>query len=324
MKKAMLETGIILKEFKKGKIRDIYDLDDRLLIVTTDRVSAFDVVMRQGIPDKGIVLNQLSDFWFRFIEEKGIIKNHLISTELPRRIIGVVFYDGKPFRICQEIGQKQKENLAQRIMIVKKTKVIPVEFIVRGYLAGSAWEKHKRGDWWLKKVRPNLKEGERLPFLLIQHTTKAEIGHDKDLDLRELYQVLERYFGTKEYIASRAETIMGKSFEIYKVASEYAEARGIIIADTKFEFGIDIEGNLLLVDELLTPDSSRFWLKEKWQPGKQQEGYDKQPLRDWLESTGWDKNPPPPDLPEEIIKLLAERYQEIRDRLILKTKKAEA
>ena len=263
--------------FKRGKVRDVYELPgNRLLIVCTDRVSAFDIVMRQEIPGKGEVLTQLSKFWFQFIEERAIIKTHFIAA-------------------------------SGREMTVKRVRIIPVEWIVRGYLAGSAWKKYQKGEWLGGLLPKDLKEADKLPEPVVEYTTKAETGHDQDLNFEQLVSLVEE---------SLAIDLIQKSAKIYSLASEYAETRGIIIADTKFEFGIDEEGNFLLADEALTPDSSRFWLRELWRPGKTQEGYDKQPLRDWLVKTGWDKNTLPPDLSEEIIRLTSERYQQIKRRLL--------
>lgn len=277
--------------FKKGKVRDIHELsNNQLLMVATDRISAFDVVMRQEIPGKGEVLTQLSEFWFRFIEEKGIVKTHFVSAGL-------------------------------RAMIVKKARVIPIEFIVRGYLAGSAWKKYRRSKpgQGLKRFYPHLQKGDKFLQPIVEYTTKAEVGHDQELNFGELLIILENWLKENNFSQfnpkSLAINLTWKASAIYERASKYAASRGVIIADTKFEFGVDAGGEVLLVDEVLTPDSSRFWLREKWQPGERQEGYDKQPLRNWLERRKWNKNPPPPDLSEKIIKKLSKRYQEILKKL---------
>lgn len=284
--------------FKKGKVRDIYQLSKkRLLIVSTDRVSAFDVVINQEIPDKGKVLTQLSLFWFRFL--KKTVRSHFISERLPSAF------------------KEKAEELNQRIMVVKKCKVIPVEWIVRGYLAGSLWKKYQdlKPSQGLKRVYPDLKEADKFLQPMVGYTTKAETGHDEDLNYTELLVLLENWL--KENNFSQFEPkklaidLIWLSSAIYERALKYAISRGLIIADTKFEFGIDEAGNVLLVDEVLTPDSSRFWLLQDWRPGYPQQGYDKQPLRDWLEEIGWDKNSPPPNLSENIIEKTRLRYQEI-------------
>lgn len=327
--RALLETHLYFKELKKGKVRDVWELlalpGSPLLMVATDRVSAFDVVMEQGIPGKGIVLTRLSKFWFRLFKRKRITKTHFISDKLPESVMGVVDYFGEPFRIRQEIKETERKDLAQRIMIVKKTKVIPVEFIVRGYLAGSEWERYKRGEGireiWPETLTRDLKEGSRLTFPILSYTTKAEEGHDQNLSFQEMKDHVENWLKDNglfsHYMAYLCtDHLIGECFAIYQTAAQFALSKGIIIADTKFEFGIDEKRKVLLVDEVLTPDSSRFWLKERWQPGKRQEGYDKQPLRDWLEKTGWNKDSPPPNLSEEIIQQVSERYKEILKLLI--------
>jgi len=302
----ILKTELSLKEFKRGKVRDIYELTkDQLLIVATDRVSAFDVVMKQGIPGKGRVLSSLSKFWFEKIAKAGIIKTHYLEKE------------------TKDYQKILPLSLGERIMVVKKTKVVPVEFVIRGYLAGSEWKLYQQGGG-VKKLWPDLKEAQKLPLPICTPTTKAEQGHDQDLrEQKEFYQWLEEWF-KKEGIFKRikispanfAQHLVSKSLAIYQLASNYAESRGIIIADTKFEFGLDQKGDLYLVDEVLTPDSSRFWLKKDYRPGQAQAGYDKQPLRDWLESTGWGKTPPPPDLDPKIIDELSQRYLQIAEILI--------
>ncbi len=271
-----------LKLFKRGKVRDIYELDDRLLLVATDRVSCFDVVLDDPIPYKGVVLTQLSVFWFQKTE--NIIPNHLITSSVE----GISQLDS------------YSEILEGRTMVVKKSQPIPFECVVRGYLAGSGWRDYKNtGEVSGIKLPPGLKEAEKLEEPIFTPSTKEETGHD----MAVTFDYMVDKIGVD--IASR---IREKSIELYKYGAEYAEQRGIIIADTKFEFGI-LDGELILIDELFTPDSSRFWPKDEYQPGKSQVSFDKQYLRDWLESTGWDKTPPPPRLPQEVIHRTSEKYR---------------
>ena len=271
-----------LKLFKRGKVRDIYELDDRLLLVATDRVSCFDVVLDDPIPYKGVVLTQLSVFWFQKTE--NIIPNHLITSSVE----GISQLDS------------YSEILEGRTMVVKKSQPIPFECVVRGYLAGSGWRDYKNtGEVSGIKLPPGLKEAEKLKEPIFTPSTKEETGHD----MAVTFDYMVDKIGVD--IASR---IREKSIELYKYGAEYAEQRGIIIADTKFEFGI-LDGELILIDELFTPDSSRFWPKDEYQPGKSQVSFDKQYLRDWLESTGWDKTPPPPRLPQEVIHRTSEKYR---------------
>ncbi len=283
----LLETNFKdLKLLKRGKVRDIYDLGENLLIVSTDRISAFDVVMDDGIPFKGIVLTKLSEFWFRFTNE--IIDNHLISTnveEFPEAC--------KPYRGI----------LVGRSMLVKKTDIIPIESVVRGYLSGSAWEEYKKSQSICGvKLPSGLKESDRLPYPIFTPATKEEIGkHDINITEVEAKKIV----GEKEI-----DFIKHKAIEIYKSCFDYAFTKGIIIADTKMEFG-KINDKIILIDELLTPDSSRFWQIEKYQPGKSQESLDKQFLRDYLIDINFNRQPPPPKLPDEIIKKTSEKYLEI-------------
>ncbi|RKY36474.1 MAG: phosphoribosylaminoimidazolesuccinocarboxamide synthase [Candidatus Omnitrophota bacterium] len=271
-----------LKLFKRGKVRDIYELDDRLLLVATDRVSCFDVVLDDPIPYKGVVLTQLSVFWFQKTE--NIIPNHLITSSVE----GISQLDS------------YSEILEGRTMVVKKSQPIPFECVVRGYLAGSGWRDYKNtGEVSGIKLPPGLKEAEKLEEPIFTPSTKEETGHD----MAVTFDYMVDKIGVD--IASR---IREKSIELYKYGAEYAEQRGIIIADTKFEFGI-LDGELILIDELFTPDSSRFWPKDEYQPGKSQVSFDKQYLRDWLESTGWDKTPPPPRLPQDVIHRTSEKYR---------------
>jgi len=270
--------------FKRGKVRDIYDLGDKLLIVSTDRISCFDVVLPTVIPEKGRVLTALSDFWFNFT--KDIVANHLVTVkidELPEELL------------------KYKEILNGRSMLVKKAKPIPVECVVRGYLSGSGWKEYQRSQSICGiKLPKGLRESDRLPQPIFTPETKEEAGHDVNV--------------TQEYIEDAiGKDITGKlkdiSLQIYKKASQYAQDRGIIIADTKFEFGLDNE-KVILIDEVLTPDSSRFWPKEEYEPGRAQPSFDKQFVRDYLESLDWDKTPPAPELPQDIVEKTSRKYQQ--------------
>lgn len=278
---------------KRGKVRDIYDLGDKLLIVATDRISAFDVVLPTPIPYKGKILTQMSLFWFDFL--KDIVDNHLITANLEE---------------YPEVLKEYKETLAQRSMLVKKAKVLPVECIVRGYITGSAMKEYqKTGQVCGIPLPPGLKEADKLPEPIFTPSTKAEIGeHDVNIS----YQEMEKLVGSEV-----AQFLKETSLKIYKKASEYAESRGIIIADTKFEFGI-YEDKIILVDEVLTPDSSRFWPKDEYQPGKPQKSFDKQFIRDWLKSISWDPQNPP-TIPEDIVLKTREKYLEALYRLTGKT-----
>jgi len=293
----MASKVLSMTEFKtlklkgRGKVRDIYDLGDRLLIVATDRISAFDVVMPNPIPDKGRVLTQLSKFWFDLTKE--IVPNHVISTEL------------KDF---PEACQPYQEVLRDRSMLVMKMDVLPIECVVRGYLSGSGWEEYKEtGEVCGIPLPKGLLESSKLEEPIFTPATKAEIGlHDENIT-----------FEKTEKIAGKglAKRLRFLSIAIYKKARDFAEGRGIIIADTKMEFGIKDE-KLLLIDELLTPDSSRFWPKDDYQPGGSQKSFDKQFLRDYLLSIKWDKSPPAPQLPEEIVQKTREKYLEAYERLV--------
>lgn len=293
----MRSGTISITEFKdmvlkgRGKVRDIYDFGDRLLIVATDRISAFDVVMPNPVPDKGRILTQLSRFWFNFTRD--IVPNHLISTEV----------DDFP-KDCDPY----KEILYGRSMLVVKTDPIPVECVVRGYLSGSGWEDYKKtGEVCGIKLSKDLLESSKLEEPIFTPATKAEIGqHDENITFE----------GVKKIVGEPlAEKLRSISIDLYKRARDYADKKGIIIADTKMEFGIK-DGTLLLIDELLTPDSSRFWAKDEYQPGRPQKSFDKQFLRDYLLSTGWNKTPPAPELPEEVIQKTREKYLEAYERLV--------
>ncbi len=274
-----------LGPLKRGKVRDVYDLGDKLLIVATDRLSAFDVVLPTPIPDKGKVLTKLSVYWFKQMED--IIENHIIETEVEKF--------PEPLKDYAPI-------LKDRSMLVKKTKVIPVECVVRGYLAGSGWNDYKNtGSICGIKLSPGLVESEKLPSPIFTPTTKAEEGHDMAITEEQLIEI------TGEKLAKELKDL---SLAIYNKACNIAESKGIIIADTKFEFGM-IDGKIILIDEILTPDSSRFWSMKDYKPGKPQDSYDKQIVRDYLNTLDWDKNYPGPQLPQEIVEKTARRYREI-------------
>ena len=292
----MVETNLPLPLFIRGKVRDSYDLGDLLLIVATDRISAFDSVLPCGIPNKGLVLNQLSSFWFK--KTKNLIPNHLIEA-----VEDVHSLD--PY-LPTESHFSYPPYLTGRSMIVKKVERIPIECVVRGYLAGSAWAEYQQYSTISGiALRGGLQESTQLPQPLFTPTTKAETGHDQPLNMD----------GVKRLVGEAlAEEMKGKSLAVYSYAQEYALARGIIIADTKMEFGLD-NGKLILIDELLTPDSSRFWDAKQYKVGQSQPSYDKQPVRDWLVEAGWDKEPPAPMLPPEVIEATTNRYQQAYQRL---------
>lgn len=286
MEKVYSEISIPeLSLYKKGKVRDIYKIEDHLLIVASDRISAFDYVLPSLIPDKGKILTQLSIFWFDFTSL--VCPNHLIATEI----------DDFPAAV-----HKYREMLQKRAMLVRKSEVIPVECIVRGYLAGSGWKEYQAtGKISGIKLPQGLKESDRLEEMIFTPSTKAKEGHDINITFKEM----QRLVGT-----GLARKIKKTSLELYQKASLYALSKGIIIADTKFEFGL-IEGALYLVDEIFTPDSSRFWPQKLYSPGKPQPSLDKQFVRDYLESTEWDKKSPPLPLPLSIIEETSKRYMEI-------------
>ncbi len=272
-----------LKLEKRGKVRDVYDLGSELLIVATDRISAFDVVMAEPIPGKGRVLTAISKFWFEALKE--ICPNHLISLD--------------PDEYPEECRPYSQE-LAGRSMLVKKAEPLTIECIVRGYLAGTGYKDYlETGRVCGYELPAGLKLASRLDEPLFTPSTKAEQGlHDENITVEEAREI-----AGKELVDEVARI----SLALYNTARDLAEPKGIILADTKFEFGL-YQGELILIDEVLTPDSSRFWPMESYEPGKSQPSFDKQPLRDWLESLDWDKTPPPPTLPEEVIKNTAQRY----------------
>lgn len=278
-----------LKLFRRGKVRDVYDLEDKLLIVSTDRISCFDVVLPNGIPYKGKVLTGLSCFWFDFL--KDILPNHFISADV----------DQYPEKV-----KKYRAQLEGRSMLVKKSKALPVECIVRGYLSGSGWKEYQKSlSICGIKLPAGLVESSKLPEIIFTPSTKAEEGHDINVGTD---------FVEKQIGKDITKQIKDLSIAIYKKAADYGRGKGIIIADTKFEFGIHA-GKPILIDEVLTPDSSRFWPSAEYAPGRPQASFDKQFVRDYLESLSWDKTPPAPRLPEDIIAKTTEKYLEAFNKL---------
>ncbi len=261
---------------KKGKVRDTYRLDDNILMVATDRLSAFDVVFREGIPNKGRVLNTLSAFWFG--KTKDVIENHLITADVPEEL---------------------PDYLKGRSMVVKKATPVLLECVVRGYLTGSGWKEYqKSGTVCGIKLEDGLKNGSKIEEPVFTPSTKAETGHDINIDEEKAADIV----GSKTL-----EFVKRKSLELYEFGRDYAFDRGLVLADTKFEFGYTEEGKIILIDEILTPDSSRYWLKEEYEKG-QLVSLDKQFVRDYLEKTDWNKQPPPPPLPEDVVQKTSERY----------------
>lgn len=283
---AVLETALRDLPVRRGKVRDVYDLGDRLLLVATDRISAFDWVLPSGIPDKGRVLTQISAFWFDLLGEP----NHLISTDVSQA--------GLP-------AGTDLDALAGRSMLVRKTAVAPIECVVRGYLSGSGWKEYLRhGTVCGLRLPTGLRESDRLEQPIFTPATKAESGHDENISFEQMAAVLGE---------GPAEELRRRSLAIYERGAEHARGRGIIVADTKFEWGfVDTPAGrqLILIDEVLTPDSSRFWPADRYEPGHGQPSFDKQFVRDWLESTSWDKNSPPPMLPADVIAKTREKYIE--------------
>ncbi len=271
----------------KGKVRDIYDLGDRLLLVSTDRISAFDWVLPTGIPDKGRVLTQIAAFWFQLLDEP----NHLISTDVEEM-------DLPP--------GTDLEPFAGRSTLCRKTEVVPIECVVRGYLAGSGWKEYQRsGTVCGVELPAGLTECAQLPEPIFTPSTKAVEGHDENITFERMVELVGREL---------SEELRRRSLRIFRRGSEHARERGIIVADTKFEFG-RIGDELLLIDEVLTPDSSRFWPADQYAPGHGQPSFDKQFVRDWLSTTDWDKNSPPPPLPDEVVAKTRQKYVEAYQRL---------
>lgn len=270
---------------KQGKVRDIFDLGDQLLLVATDRISAFDCVLPQGIPDKGAILTQMSKYWLETLGEAK--PHHLISTD--------VTDFPEPFNHHPEI-------LKNRTMLTKKLEPFRVECVVRGYVAGSAWKEYQENQTVCGILLPSgLKQSDKLPNPVFTPATKNDEGHDENISFDEMIVIVGGWEG---------EELRERSLALYRQAAKVAEEKGVILADTKFEFGIDEEGEITLIDEVLTPDSSRFWLAANYEPGKPQEAFDKQFVRDYLNDIKWDHNPPPPDLPQEIIDNTRQRYMD--------------
>lgn len=283
----VLETHLPGLPARRGKVRDIYDLGDRLLLISTDRISAFDWVLPNGIPDKGCVLNQVAAFWFDLLGETS----HLITTDVNQMDLP---------------AGTDRNTLAGRTSLVRKTQVVPIECAVRGYLAGSGWKEYRENRTVCGIPLPaGLLEGDRLAEPIFTPATKAESGHDENVSFERMAEIVGQ---------DLAEQLRDRSLAIFRRGADYARERGILVADTKFEWGL-ADGQLILIDEVLTPDSSRFWPVDRYQPGRSQPSFDKQFARDWLESSGWDKNSPPPRLPNEIVTKTRQKYIEAYERL---------
>jgi phosphoribosylaminoimidazole-succinocarboxamide synthase len=273
---------------RRGKVRDVYDLGDRLVIVASDRISAFDWVLPTGIPDKGRVLTALTRFW---LDDLGV-PNHLLSMDLSAM--------GPEFAARADV-------LAGRTMLVRKADVFPVECVVRGYLAGSGWKEYRHdGTVCGIALPPGLVQSQQLPEPIFTPATKEESGHDQNISFEQMAKITGTEFATE---------LRRRSLDVYRRAADYARSRGIIIADTKFEWGRAADGSIILIDEVLTPDSSRFWPANEYRPGSNPPSFDKQFVRDWLETTPWDKNSPPPELPANIVARTREKYLEAYERL---------
>jgi len=279
------ETATSLpKPAHRGKVRDVYDLGDHLLLVATDRLSAFDVVLNEPIPDKGKILTAISAFWFQ--ETRAVLGNHLVSLEVAEF----------PAPFCHEA------SLAGRSMLVRRAKRVDVECVVRGYLAGAGWAEYQRtGSVSGHELPPALAKGARLPAPIFSPTTKADHGHDEPITFEEMGAMVGR---------DLAEELRSLSFDVYEFGHRLARERGFLLADTKFEFG-HVNGELILIDEVLTPDSSRYWRAADYRPGQPPESWDKQIVRDYLETLDWNKQPPPPALPSEIVRRARERYLDV-------------
>ena len=283
----VLETSLPGLPVRRGKVRDIYDLGDRLLLVSTDRLSAFDWVLPTGIPDKGRLLTQIAAFWFGQLGEP----NHLITTDVDRM-------DLPP--------GTDRRLLAGRSTLCRKTEVVPIECVVRGYLAGSGWQEYQRsGTVCGVRLPAGLTESARLPEPMFTPSTKAVSGHDENISFERVVELVG---------GELARELRDRSLDIFRRGAEFARQRGILIADTKFEWG-RIDGRIILIDEVLTPDSSRFWPADQYAPGRGQPSFDKQFVRDWLSASGWDKNSPPPALPAEIVEKTRAKYVEAYERL---------
>ena len=284
----LLQSNVSGIPCRRGKVRDIYDLGDRLVIVASDRISAFDWVLPTPIPDKGRILTAMTMFWFDYLR----VANHLLSTDI--REMGPPFADHGPV-------------LEGRTMLVRKAEVVPIECVVRGFLAGSGWKEYVRqGTVCGIPLPPGLREADQLIEPIFTPATKADSGHDENISFEQMVEVTGRKL---------AEELRSRSIDIYRRACEHARDRGILLADTKFEWGRLPTGEIILIDEVLTPDSSRFWPLDSYRPGKNPPSYDKQFVRDWLEATGWDKNSPPPELPPEVVQKTRQKYVEAHQRL---------
>ncbi len=291
MSMPLLQSNVPGVPVRRGKVRDVYDLGDRLVIVATDRISAFDWVLPTGIPDKGRMLTQLTLFWLDYLK----VPNHLISTDVSA--MGPAF-------------ASHAAELQGRSMLVRKANVVPFECVVRGYLAGSGWKEYRKQSTVCGIPLPaGLQECQQLPNAIFTPSTKAESGHDENISYETMLK------GTGEKLGAE---LREKSLDVYRRGSEYAASRGILLADTKFEWGQLPDGSLILIDEVLTPDSSRFWPKESYQPGKNPPSFDKQFVRDWLETTSWDKNSPPPGLPGDVVEKTRAKYIEAYEKLTAK------
>jgi len=283
-----------LKPFITGKVRDVYDLEHQLLIITTDRISAFDSVLPTGIPNKGRVLNQLSAFWFEFVQ--NICPSHFIATDLDQVQAAV-----------ELVSRDVPEHLLDgRAMLVNKTQALPIECVVRGYLEGSAWKEYQKSGSVCGIALPEgLVQGDQLPEPIFTPSTKAHEGHDINITHEEMAQIVEPGY---------MKQLIRLSIDVYQAAAAYARERGILIADTKFEFGV-FQGMVVMIDECLTPDSSRFWDMATYQPGRAQMSYDKQFVRDYLDRMGWNHEPPAPPLPDDVVRKTSEKYLELYSRI---------
>ncbi|HEY94803.1 MAG TPA: phosphoribosylaminoimidazolesuccinocarboxamide synthase [Dehalococcoidia bacterium] len=292
----LLQSDLPIPSFIKGKVRDTYDLGDYLLFIATDRISVFDVILPTGIPDKGKVLNQISAFWFE--KTSHIIPNHVIEVVNDVKCLDKYLPPEQRF--------EYPDYLSGRSMIVRKAERINIEWILRGYLSGSAWEEYRKsGTVFGQTVPSGMQESQELPEVLFTPTTKAEEGHDMPMTMDEVKNMIGE---------SVTGEMMEKSLAVYNLARDYARERGIIIADTKMEFGLD-NGQLMIIDELLTPDSSRFWDASVYKVGQSQPSYDKQPIRDWTAATGWNKTPPGPELTPEVTAQSSQRYRDAYEKL---------
>jgi len=298
--KAVLETNLEkVSLLKRGKVRDVYDLQSQLLLVATDRISVYDVVLPTPIPDKGKILTQLSAWWFS--NTKSAIANHLLSANLQKF----------PHELLEKFSSEEKAALDGRSALCIKTKPIPIEFVVRGYLSGSGWSEYRQKQQVCGvKLPAGLRESDKLPEPIFTPSTKAEKGHDENIDFQKAADIAELAGIPREVM----EQLREKSIELYLAAAQLAEKKGIIIADTKFEFGM-LDGKAMLIDEALTPDSSRFWPAESYLPGGAQKSFDKQYVRDYTAGTGWDKTPPGPPLPLEVVQGTQAKYAEAFERI---------